>query len=439
MAAEKNSMWSAWGQPKMLALVLLGFSSGLPLFLTGRALQSWMTVEGVDLQTIGLFSLVALPYSLKFIWAPVIDRYVPPFLGRRRGWTLIAQFVLMLAIGAMSLHDPRTGLQLLAFNALLIAFFSATQDVALDAYRTDVLADKEMAAGAAIFILGYRIALIVAGGGALLLADRLSWPTTYMIMAGLMMLSMIVTWYAPEPRQREAPPKTLADAVRLPFQEFFNRAGAVKAIMVLAFIVIFKLPEYLAQAMLTPFVLQIGFTQTDVGAIQGVAGLTATIVGSFFVGGLVIKYGINRMLWVAGILGALANLLFLLLAIVGKSYPMLVASVLVENFCFGMVNGVFVAFLMSMCNPRFSATQYALLSSLMSASRDILVSPAGAVAEAVGWPNFYLIALLTVVPALLLLPFFAPWNRASPLIAATHSGDTVDEAVTEGLKEPSEK
>jgi PAT family beta-lactamase induction signal transducer AmpG len=433
-------MFGVWGQRKMLALLLLGFSSGLPLYLTSKALQAWMTLEQVDLTTIGAFSLVALPYSLKFMWAPLVDRYIPPFLGRRRGWVIIAQFALMLAIAAMSLHDPRLSLQLLAVNAVLIAFFSATQDVALDAYRTDVLAEKEMGAGAAIFVLGYRAALLLTGGLALVLADYLSWPTVYVIMGALMLLSMIVTWRSPEPVMAEAGPQSLGAAVRLPFKDFFQRAGPLRAMLVLAFIVIYKLPEYMAQNMALPFLLQTGFSQTEVGAVQGGIGLVAVIIGSLVVGGLVVKYGINRTLWIAGIVGAAANILFYLLAVVGKSYPLLFTSVIVENFCFGMVNGVFVAFMMSMCSPRFSATQYALLSSLMSASRDIVVSPSGAIAEAVGWPGFFLISLAAVLPGLALLPFFAPWNRQSPLLAVAHTGATV-ELTPEGeaLRAPSEK
>lgn len=439
-ARQSGTMFGVWGQRKMLALLLLGFSSGLPLYLTSKSLQSWMTVEGVDLTTIGAFSLVALPYSLKFLWAPLVDRYVPPFLGRRRGWVVMAQFALMLAIAAMSLHDPKLSLQLLAVNAVLIAFFSATQDVALDAYRTDVLAEKEMGAGAAIFVLGYRAALLLTGGLALMMADQLSWPTTYVIMGVLMLLSMLVTWRSPEPVMQEAPPKSLGAAVRLPFKDFFQRAGPLRAVLVLVFIVIYKLPEYMAQNMALPFFLQTGFSQTEVGAVQGGIGLVAVIFGSLFVGGLVARYGINRTLWIAGVLGAGANILFYLVAVVGKNYPLLFASVIVENFCFGMVNGVFVAFMMSMCNPAFSATQYALLSSLMSASRDIVVSPSGAIAEVVGWPGFFLISLATVLPGLALLPFFAPWNRESPLVAAAHTGVISDlDAAEEGLREPSEK
>ena len=436
---ESRSVLGVWGQPKMFALLLLGFSSGLPLYLTSKALQAWMTLEQVDLTTIGAFSLVALPYSLKFLWAPLLDRYVPPFLGRRRGWVLIAQLLLMLAIAAMSLHDPQLSLQLLAVNAVLIAFFSATQDVALDAYRTDVLAEKEMGAGAAIFVLGYRAALLLTGGVALILADHLSWPTVYVIMGVLMLLSMLVTWRAPEPVMVGAPPKSLAAAVRLPFQDFFQRAGAINAVLMLGFIIIFKLPEYMAQNMVMPFLLQVGFTQTEIGAIQGGIGLIATIVGSLIGGGMVARYGINKSLWISGIVGAAANILFYLLAVVGRNYPLLFTSVIVENLCYGLVTGVFVAFMMSMCNPLFSATQYALISSLMSASRDIIVSPAGAVAEAVGWPTFFLISLAVVLPGLAMLPFVAPWHRQSPVLAAIHTGETIPHLVTEARREPSEK
>lgn len=427
---QKRSAAQVWTQPKMFALLLLGFSSGLPLFLTSKTLQAWMTVEKVDLTTIGMMSLVALPYSLKFLWAPLLDRYIPPIFGRRRGWIFLAQIALLIAIVVMSLHDPRRGLQMIALNAVIIAFLSATQDVAIDAYRTDVLDDKEMGAGAAIWVLGYRIALLITGGLAFVLADRMSWPTVYILMGLLMLPAMITTWRAPEPVLHDKPPKSLGEAVRLPFQEFFQRAGTFKAIVVLVFIVLYKLPEYLAQNMATPFLLQIGFSQAEIGATQGVIGMIATIVGTLAGGAAVAKIGINKSLWVFAILGAAANILFYALAIVGKNHGLLVTAVVVENFCLGLVNGVFVAFLMSMCNMRFSATQFALLSSLMSASRDILVAPAGGVAEAVGWPTFFLIALATVVPSLFLLPIFAPWSKDVPTIAAEHTGETVsaDEA-----------
>ena len=400
----------------MVALLLLGFSSGLPLFLTSKTLQAWMTVERVDLGAIGLFSLVSLPYSLKFIWSPLLDRFVPPFLGRRRGWLVLTQGGLLLAIAAMALQRPSQALQLLAINALLIAFFSASQDIAFDAYRTDVLEQREMGAGAAVAVLGYRIALIVTGSLALILADRIPWSTVYLLMSALMVIGLCASLWAPEPRQQERPPTSLADAVSLPFIEFFQRSGLLRGVLILLFIVLYKLGDALANNMSTPFLLQTGFSQTDIGAIQGGMGLLATIVGTLAGGAILSKIGIHRSLWVFGALQAVSNLAYFLLAQIGKNYSFLVLTINIENFCAGLGTAAFVAFLMNLCNQRFSATQYALLSSLMAVSRDILVAPAGSLAKATGWPLFFLISIVAAVPGLLLLPVFAPWNpRSAPM------------------------
>jgi PAT family beta-lactamase induction signal transducer AmpG len=414
-----------FGQPKMAALLFLGFSSGLPFILTNDVLKAWLTVEGIDLGTIGLFSLVALPYSFKWAWAPLIDRYIPPLFGRRRGWIFIMQVALLIAIAAMGFNDPTNALRLLSINAFLVAFFSATQDVAVDAYRTDVLDEREMGAGASVFVLGYRIALLVSGAFAFMLADRLSWPIVYGAMALLMLPGMIATWRAPEPVMYDRPPQTLADAVVLPFRDFFQRAGIFTGAAVLLFIVLFKLPDYLGASLRTPFLLQTGFSETEVGAILGGIGLFATIVGSLFGGAVVARLGINRSLWIFGLLQAASNLMYYFQAIIGKNNNFLIVTMVVENFCTGLVAAGFVAFLMSLCSIRFSATQYALLSSLMSASRDIVVAPFGGVADSVGWPSYFLITLAAGVPGLLLLPFFAPWNRESPVVAARHTGETV--------------
>ena len=418
-----GSVAALFARPKMLALLVFGFSSGLPFYLTGRVLQAWMTVEGVDLATIGAFSLVALPYSFKFVWAPLLDRYIPPFLGRRRGWLLLTQLALLGAIAAMALQDPGTGIRLLAANAVAIAFLSASQDVAADAYRADVLEEREMGAGAAIFVLGYRIALLVTGSLAFVLADRLPWPAVYLALATLMLPGIAASLRGPEPVLHGRPPQTLAEAVRLPFLDFFRRAGLGRGLLVLLFIVLYRLSDSLAQNMATPFLLQTGFSQTDIGVFQGGVGLGATLAGALAGGVVVARLGINRSLWVAGALQAGSNLAYYGLALVGRSYPFLVGTVVVENFFYGLVTSAFVAFLMSLCDPRFTATQYALLSSLMAASRDVLVAPAGAVAQAAGWPAFFLITLAAGIPGLALLPAFAPWRRAEPLVAATHTGE----------------
>jgi PAT family beta-lactamase induction signal transducer AmpG len=415
----------------MAALLLLGFSSGLPLFLTSRTLQAWMTVEQVDLTAIGLFSLVGLPYSLKFLWSPLLDRFAIPILGRRRGWLITIQIGLLIAIALMAFQQPKQALQLLAINAVAIAFFSATQDIAADAYRTDVLAELELGAGAAVFVLGYRVALLLTGSLALILADRISWSSVYLLMAVGMVIGIIATLLAPEPKET-SPPESLAAAVILPFGEFFQRQGVVQAFLILLFIVLYKLGDSFVNNMSTPFLLQTGFTQTDIGAIQGGMGLIATIVGTLAGGAFLSKMGLNRSLWLFGALQAVSNLAYYLLAQVGKNYQALVLTINIENFCAGLGTAAFVAFLMNMCNQRFSATQYALLSSFMAVSRDILVAPAGSLAKSTGWPLFFIISMVAAIPGLLLLPFFAPWNPKP--VAISRPGIEEDEEDLWGTK-----
>lgn len=409
----------------MATLVVLGFSSGLPFYLTSKTLQAWMTTAKVDLATIGFFSLVTLPYSLKFVWSPIMDRYVPPFLGRRRGWVLITQILLLIAIAAMSLHDPQTGLKMLAINAIVIAFLSASQDISLDAYRTDVLNDREMGAGAAVFVLGYRVALLVTGGLALYLADSISWPTVYAILAALMVIGIIATFMAREPVLSDRPPQSIAEAVILPFGEFFRRNGFGRALLVLLFIVLYKYSDSLAGSMTTPFLLTTGFTQKEVGAVFGGAGLIATIVGVIAGGAGIGKWGINRSMWIFLVFQGLSNLTYYALSMSSESRAFMTTAVVIENFGLGLVTAGMTAFLQSMCNKRFTATQFALLSSLMAASRDILVAPGGKIAESLGWPSFFVITVAAAIPPLLLLPFIAPWSREVPIGSAPHTGETI--------------
>ncbi len=420
------------GQRKMIILALIGFGSGLPLYLTNRVLQAWMRTEQIDLTTIGLFSLVALPYSLKFLWAPFMDRYVPPFLGRRRGWLIVTQIALLIAIAAMSLQDPQRSVQLLAINAILIAFFSASQDIVADAYRADVLADREMGPGASIYVLGYRVAMLTTGALAFWLADRMPWPTVYLMLSLLMLVAVAAVLRAPEPVLRESP-RTFGEAVILPFAEFFGRSGVVMGLAVLAFIVIYKLPDAFATTMATPFLLDLTFTQSEIGLIQGGLGIAATIVGVIAGGVVVADMGINRSLWLFAALQALSNLAYYSLAVAGKSSALLIGAMVIENFCTGLVTAGFLVFLMSLCSVRFSATQYALLSSLLGVSRDLFVAPAGAIAQSTGWPNYFLLTVAMAIPGFLLLPLFVPWNGERPLMAASHTGDTVDPASDSGM------
>ncbi|HST57876.1 MAG TPA: AmpG family muropeptide MFS transporter [Longimicrobium sp.] len=423
------SLFRVFGQRKMAALLLLGFSSGLPLYLTSSTLQAWMTLEKVDLTTVGLVSLLSLPYSLKFLIAPLMDRYVPPFLGRRRGWLVITQVALLLCIAAMAMHDPRRGLQLLAINALLIAFFSAAQDVVVDAYSIDVLEEREMGAGASLKVMGYRLALIITGGVALILADQMSWPTVYLLMAVLMVVGIAASFFAPEPVMREGRPTSLVNAVVLPFVDFIRRAGPITAVLLLLFVVLYSLSDRMVQNMTVPFLLARGYTQSDIGAIRGVVGLIATIVGVLAGGGMVAKLGINRSLWVLAAVQMGSNLAYYWLAVTASSRAALTTAIVVENFSGGLVTAGFVAFLMSLCSRQFSATQYALLSSFMAFARDVLVAPSGGIAERTGWPQFFLITIAAGIPVLLLLPYIAPWNRENPRGAAEHSGETEDDDV----------
>ena len=426
MESTSSAIVRVFTQRKMAAILLLGFSSGLPLWLTSRTLQAWMTVEGVDLTTIGLFSLVGLPYSLKFLWAPVLDRYIPPLFGRRRGWLIITQLALLLSIAAMSFHDPSRGLQLLAVNAILIAFFSASQDIVFDAYKIDALDEREMGAGAAIGVLGYRIALLVTGSLAFFMADRMPWTTVYLLIALLMLVGLLAAIWAPEPVLEVGPPVSLKAAATQAFTEFFGRTGVGWGALILLFVIFYQLPDRFGSAMVTPFLLQIGFTQTEIGAIQGGIGLLSTIVGVLIGGGVIAALGINRSIWVFAFFQIVSNLSYYWIALIGAEQWALIVATVIENVSGGLVTAGFVAYMMSLCSRQFSATQYALLSSLMAAARDILVAPAGGLANSMGWPTYFLFTLAVGLPAFLLLPWIVPWNRETPRGGAVHTGAVTD-------------
>lgn len=441
----------------MAAILLLGFASGLPFALTDDAFRGWMTKAQLDLRTIGWFTLVTLPYSLKFLWSPFLDRYVPPFLGRRRGWMVLTQISLiaiilvlavqMAAIVNLSPDQRIFSLQLLAFTALGLAFLSATQDIAIDAYRADVLAERETGAGASLSILGYRIAMLLTGWIAFNLADRMSWHWVYVVMAMLMGLGVMTSLWAPEPTRRDRPPETLQQAVVQPFQEFVGRLGWQQALFTLIFIILFRLGDAMVAKMAVPFLggKGLGFSDSDIGTIRQGLGLFATIVGTLAGGAVLSKIGINRSLWVFGTLQAISNLGYYILAVIGKNLTAMVIAINIENFCSGLATAGFLGFLISLCNPRFSATQFALLSSLMAVGRDLLAGPmAGELAQRLpswvsstssvflagatqqGWPLFFLMTLMAALPGLLLLPLFAPWHGQSPWIYREGDQDSED-------------
>jgi PAT family beta-lactamase induction signal transducer AmpG len=397
-----KSLLHIFANRRMAALLALGFASGLPLLLTGQTLQLRLADAQVDLGTIGLASLIAWPYTFKFAWAPLMDRYVPPLLGRRRGWLLVTQVILIVAIIVLGTTDPGKSLKMIAVCAMFVAFVSASQDIAGDAYRTDVLPAEERGAGTAVWVMGYRVAMILSGAGALLLVGRgMSWATTYVVIASLLSIGLIATLLAPEPLRAVAAPPTLVDAAVRPLQQFFTRR---RGWVVLLFVFLFTLPEVLASNTTGVFLQQIGFSKTEIGTVKQGLGVACTIVGAIVGGGIVARFGVWRSLWVFGVLGAVSNIGFFALAEIGASRTLMLAAVLTESFCAGLVTAGFVAFLMGQCDPRFTATQFALLSSLKGLTGLVGGAPAGYVVEGVGWGKFYLISILAGAPSLALLP-----------------------------------
>jgi len=382
-------------------MLVLGFASGLPLALTSGTLQAWLAVDGADLHTIGLFTLVGLPYTLKFLWSPLMDRYVPPWLGRRRGWIVGTQIALMAGIAAIGFSSPTHAPLALAALALTVAFLSASQDIAIDAYRADVLRERERGVGAAVSVLGYRVAMLVSGAVALIVADHYGWQFTYALMAVLLVAGVAAALAGPEPERAVQPPRTLAEAVSGPLREFFSRPGAL---VLLAVIVLYKLGDAFAGTLTTAFLLRgVGFSLTEVGAVNKGLGTVATIAGALFGGALMVRLGLYRALLLFGILQALSNLSFMVLAWIGKSYVWMVAAVGFENVTGGMGTAAFVAFLIALCDRRYTATQYALLSALAALGRQYMGPPAGFLVEAIGWAPFFLVTTLVALPGVWLL------------------------------------
>ncbi|EKK5196875.1 muropeptide MFS transporter AmpG [Cronobacter sakazakii] len=389
-------------QPKSAILLILGFASGLPLALTSGTLQAWMTVENIDLKTIGFFSLVGQAYVFKFLWSPVMDRYTPPFLGRRRGWLFITQLLLLIAIAAMGFLEPSTHLRWMAALAVLIAFCSASQDIVFDAWKTDVLPADERGTGAAISVLGYRLAMLVSGGLALWMADRwLGWQATYWLMAALLIPCIIATWLAPEADDAIPAPRTLEQAVVAPLRDFFGRNNAW---LILLLIVLYKLGDAFAMSLTTTFLIRgVGFDAGQVGMVNKTLGLLATIIGALFGGALMQRLSLFRALMIFGILQAVSNAGYWLLSVTDKHLLSMAGAVFFENLCGGMGTAAFVALLMTLCNKSFSATQFALLSALSAVGRVYVGPVAGWFVEAYGWPAFYLFSVAAAVPGLLLL------------------------------------
>ena len=392
---------------RMLVALLMGFSCGLPLLLTISVLQAWMKEEGIDLTVIGMMALVGLPYTLKFLWAPFLDRFTLPFLGRRRGWLLVAQFALIFSIAGLGFTDPGKNPWIVAFAAFLVTFFSASQDIVVDAYRREDLPDQELGLGSSLYVNGYRVGMLLASGGGLIMADYIPFSMVYLIMAACILPGVLTTLLAPEPTITHGIPRTLREAVVDPLIEYFKRDGAV---WILAFILLYKIGDTMASAMTIPFYLDIGFSKTEIGAIVKLFGFWAVIAGTLIGGVLMLRLGINRSLWIFGFLQAISTACFAILARIGHSVSALSGVIAFENLSSGMGTAAYMAFMASITNKRFTATQYALLTSLMGVPRVLASAPTGFLAKNMGWVSFFIACTLIAIPGMLLLLKFAPWN-----------------------------
>ena len=397
---------------RMLICVFTGFSSGLPLYLLLNLLPAWLRTSGVDLKTIGFFALIQLPYTWKFLWSPLLDRYAMPLLGRRRGWMLVTQLTLLASIPLFGLLNPKVDILAIVVLSTVVAFFSASQDIVLDAFRREILPDAELGLGTSIHVNAYRISSLVPGALALILADRMPWSSVYLITALFMLPGIGLTLAVREPALVRGRPRTLREAVVEPFHEFITRNGWGAALLVLAFIFLYKLGDSMATALATPFYLDMGFTMTDIGVIAKNAGLWASVIGGLLGGLWMVKIGINRGLWLFGIVQLVSILGFAWLAYVHQPDRLLLAFVIAfEALGVGLGTAAFTAYIARTTDPRYTATQYALFTSLAAVPRTVINATTGWIVERLGWFDFYLLCTVLALPGMLLLLRVAPWRE----------------------------
>jgi PAT family beta-lactamase induction signal transducer AmpG len=411
--AEPRPTWrQALLNRRMLVCIFTGFSSGLPLWLLINLVPAWLRTEGVDLRTIGLLTLVQAPYVWKFLWSPLVDRYALPMLGRRRGWMLASQiglFVLMIALGRI---DPKLDIWTLVGFAVAIAFVSATQDIALDAFRREILPDHELGLGTSVHVNAYRIASLVPGSLALILADHLPWSSVFTITAFFMLPGVAMTLLVNEPASVHGQPRTLAESVVGPFREFFTRQGWSAALLMLTFIFLYKLGDSMATALATPFYLDMGFSKTDIGIVAKNAGLWTSLLGGILGGLWMVRIGINRALWLFGGVQVMAILGFAWLAYVHQPNLWLLAGVIAfEALGVGLGTVAFTAYIARATDPRYTATQFALMTSLAVVPRVVINATTGWIVEQIGWFDFFLLCTVLALPGMALLLRVAPWRR----------------------------
>lgn len=409
--------WRHYFNRKMLICVMLGFTSGLPLFLLYNLLSAWLKSEQVDLKSIGLFALVGFPYTWKFIWSPLMDRFHFPLLGRRRGWMFITQLALLAAIGSLGFFSPQDELTMIVVLAGTVAFLSASQDIVIDAYRRELLSEHEQGSGTALFVNAYKMSTLVPGSLSLILSDFMSWQMVFGITGLFMLPGMITTLMISEPTLYGEPPRTLREAVVLPFREFVTRSGWSQALLILAFIFLYKLGDSMATALATPFYMDLGFSRTQIGLVAKNAGLWASLAGGILGAVWLEKTGVNRGLWIFGVLQAVAILGFALLAQTGvgtsgaEPSTMLLGLVIgLEAFAVGLGTAAFTGYIATTTDQRYTATQFALFTSLAAVPRTFFNALTGFIVDQTGWFVFFLICFALAIPGMLLLPKIAPWN-----------------------------
>jgi PAT family beta-lactamase induction signal transducer AmpG len=395
----------------LLVCIFLGFSSGLPLFILYNLLSAWLKSEGVDLKAIGLFALVGMPYTWKFLWAPAMDRFKLPFLGRRRGWMVVTQIAVMLAVILMGQFNPSTEIWIVVFLASIVAFFSASQDIVVDAHRREWLTEGQMGSGTALFVNAYKLSTLVPGSLSLILSDLITWNWVFFITGLFMLPGILTTLLVSEPREYGPPPQTMKEAVIEPFNEFIHRSGWKHAAFILLFIFLYKLGDSMASALATPFYIELGFTRTEIGLVAKNAGLWASILGGILGAYWMLKTGVNKGLWIFGVLQAVATLGFVVLAQSGPDLWVLSWVIGFEAITAGLGTAAFTAYLALETNPRFTATQFALFTSLSAVPRTFINALTGYIVEFTGWTNFFIICVILALPGLMLLPKIAPWRQ----------------------------
>lgn len=394
---------------RMLICIFTGFSSGLPLYILISLLPAWLKTEGVPLKDIGLFALIGLPFTWKFLWAPLFDRFTPP-LGRRRGWLLITQLGLLVSLPAFGFFHPQLDIRTIVYFCVLVAFLSASQDVVLDAYRRELLPDYELGLGNAVHVNAYKIASLVPGSLSLILADHMAWSSVFFITALFMLPGLVMTLLITEPALKNNTPKTLRAAVIEPFQEFVARNGLKSALTVLLFIFLYKLGDSMATALATPFYLEMGFSKTEIGLVAKNAGLWPSVIGGMLGGIWMMRLGINRALWIFGAVQMMAILGFAWLATVGHSLPWLALVIGLEALGVGLGTAAFVAYIAQTTNPLYTATQFALFTSLAAVPRTFANAATGYLVEYFGWVHFFILCFCLAIPGMLLLLKVAPWK-----------------------------